>query len=270
MQPWKFLRREPLVHFIGLTLLLFAAHGLFGTRNAEVLRVDRATQAYLIKNREELLLRPLTDEEKRATVNNYIENEILVREGRKQGFGNSSKIRRLLVQNMRFFIAGDLARPGEEELRAYFDQNIERFTSPASLDLEHVYFRGQPPAGTLDKLKAGADYTTLGDLPDNRSRFLRAVNQGQLAGYFGAESAKMMLSITDAQWHGPFKSATGNHFIRISGRNEPTPARYEPGSSWLAGEWMNDKSRELIAKELRKYRENYRIVIESNTDTGAN
>lgn len=92
-----FLKREPLVHFLGLAALLFVANAVFSGEDREVITVDVATQEYLVQQRQDLLLRDMTDEEKAAVVESFIEEEILVREARKRGLENGARIRALLV-----------------------------------------------------------------------------------------------------------------------------------------------------------------------------
>jgi hypothetical protein len=80
-----FLKREPLVHFLGLAALLFVVNAVFSGDHREVITVDIATQQYLIQQRQELVLRDMTEDEKAAVVGSFIEEEILVREARKRG-----------------------------------------------------------------------------------------------------------------------------------------------------------------------------------------
>lgn len=54
---WSFLKREPLVHFLALAALLFLANAIFSRDDREVIRVDIATQEYLIDQRQDLLQR---------------------------------------------------------------------------------------------------------------------------------------------------------------------------------------------------------------------
>ena len=119
----EFVRHEPLVHFIALAGLLFLASALWSGGVREAIRVDKATQDFLIKQRSDLLLRPLTLEEEQQVVEDFVEEEILVREAKKRGLENSSRIRRLMVQNMRFLLSGDLAKPTQSELRSFFEKN---------------------------------------------------------------------------------------------------------------------------------------------------
>ncbi len=66
-------------------------------------------------------------------------------------------MRKLLIQNMRFFMTSDIPDPTEEELRAYFEDNIERFETEPTITYDYVYFSNPDavPADTLDVLRAG-------------------------------------------------------------------------------------------------------------------
>ncbi len=174
---WGFVSREPLVHFIVLAGILFAANGLWSGSAREQIVVDRATQDFLMQQQQDLLLRDLTLEEKQAVIDTFIEEEILVREAYKQGFDKSGRVRSLLLQNMRFFLSRDLPQPTEADLMAYFAENKDRFTRPASLTLDHVFF-GDPdevPAEALKHLRNGGDPRLLDDdTPEIQRRIARA------------------------------------------------------------------------------------------------
>ena len=133
--------KEPLVHFLALAGLLFVLQALFAGDTREVISVGTDTQEYLFQQRQDLTLQPVSEEEKQQIIEDFIEEEILVREANKRGFADGSRIRRLLLQNMRFFIAGDLSEPSEEDLRTFFDENLRSFESPPSLELDHIFLR---------------------------------------------------------------------------------------------------------------------------------
>ena len=78
---------------------------------------------------------------------------------------------------------------------------------------------------------------------------------------FGREQAPRILSIEDDQWHGPFTSARGTHFLRIARRNRGTRPTLEDTRNWLRQDWTLTKSREKVARELAILRENYRIEM---------
>ena len=260
---WAFARHEPLVHFMALAGLLFLASALWSGGAREAIRVDKATQGFLIKQRAELLLRPLTPEEKKQVVDDFIVEEILVREAKKRGLDNSSRIRRLLVQNMRFFLSGDIAKPTQAGLRAFFEKNKKHYESSPTLTLDHVFFAdpNQVPEGTLSQLKEATDYKTIGDSNSIIGRKVTAANQRQLLGLFGPDAAREILAIEDDNWHGPIASPRGAHFIRIAERNPARLPRYEDAGSWIEGEWMLAKQREILNRELEAMRGNYQIIV---------
>jgi hypothetical protein len=256
------LKHEPLVHFIGLAALLFVANTVFSGDNREVITVDVATQEYLVQQRQDLLLRDMSDEEKAAVVESFIEEEILVREARKRGLENSGRIRALLLQNMRFFMASDVPTPTEEDLRAFFEEYIERFQTEPTITYEHVFFSDPDtvPAGTLELLHAGADYRSIGDTNSFTTKLAKA-GERQIVATFGREQAPRILGIDDDRWHGPFASPNGAHFMRVSERHPGTRPSYEAAKNWLEQEWLMAKNREIVERQLGVMRENYRIEV---------
>ena len=65
---WNALRREPLVHFLALAALLFVAYHLLRPSARESIVIDQPSIDGLARRQEELLARPLRDEERRALV----------------------------------------------------------------------------------------------------------------------------------------------------------------------------------------------------------
>ena len=118
--------REPLLHFMLVAAGLFIANAVLQGDVRDVVVVNQTTINYLVSTQEELLQRPLTVDEQQALVDNHIEEEILVREARKLGFEENTRIRKLLVQNMRFFLVESMPEPTEELLRAHFDAHRAR------------------------------------------------------------------------------------------------------------------------------------------------
>jgi len=150
--------REPLVHFLILAALLFLAQaGLRGDGREEIV-VDAATQTFLLDREAQVTLQTPSEEDRARLIEEFVDEEILVREATKRGFTDSSRIRALLLQNMRFFITGDIAEPSDEELRAFFEAEKDSFRSPPSVDLDHLLFEDPAtvPPGLTAALNAGA------------------------------------------------------------------------------------------------------------------
>ncbi|WP_395175756.1 hypothetical protein [Roseibium alexandrii] len=260
--------REPLLHFLILASGLFVAQGMIGGDEREVIVVDSEAQKYLFSQEEDLRLRPLTESDKQRIVDTFIEEEILVREAKARGFTDSSRVRALLVQNMRFFIGSDVPEPTEDQLRAHFEGNLDTFTSPPSLDLNHVMFSDPDtvPDGILDALNQAEDPSAIGDLDTRLGYRLRFLDQRRLVGLFGVEPAKDLLAVTedDRDWRGPYLSPAGSiHFLRVINRNPPRTPTYELAKDWISTHWLSAKSNELLDAALADVRHNYVVVVES-------
>ena len=143
---------EPLVHFLILAGFLFALEHVWSSKQKEKIVVDQQTVEFLINQREELELRQLSTEERRQVINTFIEEEILYREAYKRGLDKGdSRMRRNLILKMRGLLMGEIQRPTETELKEYFEIHRHQYRRPATLSLEHVFFRdsSKVPKGLL-------------------------------------------------------------------------------------------------------------------------
>jgi hypothetical protein len=133
---WNALRREPLAHFLALAALLFVGYRLLTPSEQETIVIDQASIAELGRQQEELLARPLTDDERRAVLESAIDDEVLLREAYSRGLDRDEVVRRHLVQKMRFILGEDAPEPTEAELKAYLAANRERYRTPPTVTLE--------------------------------------------------------------------------------------------------------------------------------------
>ena len=267
---WDFMRREPLVHVLGLAALLFVANALFSGDDRETIKIDLETQEFLVKAQEDLLLRTLTDEEKQDIIDNYIEEEIFVREARARGFDNSSRIRRLMIQNMRFFLSQNIPAPSDEDIRAHFDNNLDRFATEPTVTYEHVFYRDPDavPPGTLQRLNEGADFRQLGDPDGLLQPLLRDIDRRSIATTFGPDIGPAVLAIDDEQWHGPFISGNGAHFLRVRERHAARSPAFDDIRNWVENDWLLTMSRKSIDEALEEMSQNYIIDIETAVEAG--
>ncbi|MEM6577283.1 MAG: peptidylprolyl isomerase [Pseudomonadota bacterium] len=259
--------REPLVQFLVLAGLLFAAQAVFVGDTREEIYVDATTVEFLVERERELTLQAPGPDRIQQLVESYIEEEILVREATKRGFTDSSRVRALLVQNMRFFITGDIPEPTDEVLRAFFEAEKESFASPPSMDLDHMLFEEAEtvPSDLLQRLNAGENPDQFGDLDLTYGRILRFMDVRRLSGAFGVAGAQQVLDIAegDTSWHGPIESPQGSiHFVRVSGRNAPVIPDFETARDWISTQWVATEARRAMDAELSVMREDYRVTIE--------
>lgn len=261
---WFRFAKEPLVHFLGLAALLFVAEAIFSGDERDVISIDYETQVARIQTQEDLLLRPLTEDERDGIVNTLVEEEILLREARARGYNNVSSIRTLMIQNMRFFLSRDLPAPSEEELQHYYAENRESYDMPASATYEHVLFLDadavQPDV--LESLNSGADFHQVGDRGGITAPPVWRLNRPAMVSVFGLEIANTVLAIDDEAWHGPFKSQMGVHFLRVRERHEGRSRNFEDVRKYVEDDWVFYASRERIEDAIADMSKQYVIDVE--------
>ncbi len=185
-----------------------------------------------------------------------------MREARKRGFEDNSGIRKLLLQNMRFFLTSDIPEPTSDVLRQYFDENSENFSTRPTFTYEHVFFSDADavPAGTLESLRGGTDFQKVGEGGMNIAKRY-TTDEEQIVTAFGRDQGGQVLSIDNDHWQGPFISSAGAHFIRLVDSKPSIVPRFEAVEGWIRQDWLMRKGREAIELEVAEMREGYRVEI---------
>jgi len=142
------LLREPLLHFLLLGVILFAADGLLRGPAAPDEQVISVTAADLDRLRtlwERQHRRPPLPGEMEDLVTAHLQEEVLYREALAMGLDQDDTIvRRRLVQKLEFLIE-DVAvarAPAADELEVFFAAHEEAYRSPPRVSFSHVYFSG--------------------------------------------------------------------------------------------------------------------------------
>ena len=128
---WAAIRREPLVWFAVLGGALGVAWVLLAPAPAETVRVESETLRSLEKQREDLLGRPLTDEERQQARDSFVDEEVLLREALRRGLQwSDGRVRQRLTRIMRASMSETVPDPSVAQLQAYFQENIDKYTTP--------------------------------------------------------------------------------------------------------------------------------------------
>lgn len=258
------LRREPLAHFLALAALLFVGYRLLTPFEPETIVIDQASIAELVRQQEELLARPLSDDERRAVLESAIDDEVLLREAYRRGLDQDAVVRRHLVQKMRFILGEDAPEPTEAELKAYLAANRERYRTPPTVTLDHVFYAD--PAAVPDELMVelenGVEIDGLGDSLYMLGNTLPRYSLRDLIGLMGPDVARRVFELPAGDWHGPMHSERGVHFVRVAEHHPPAMPDFAELQSYLRQDWTLDQQRRAVADRLAALRQNYRIVVE--------
>jgi hypothetical protein len=266
--------KEPLVHFIGLGLLLFVGNGLWErhvqksdyTIVVEPGELERQALIFASENR-----RQPTDEDLQALLFAYVEEEALMREAERMGLGeNDTIIRRRLAQKMRFLIedTGAAAPPDDTELKAWFDDNQARFTQPETRSFKHVYLSPEKHGENL-QTEANAVLTQINDGnwkakgdPFMLQREYKLIDAKAAERIFGVKFAAGVFSLEGTQWSGPLESAFGLHMVQV---DEIAPGKlpsFEATRTRIVTAWQEENRRATNIVRLKELISKYNVVVE--------
>jgi parvulin-like peptidyl-prolyl isomerase len=225
--------REPLVHFIAIGLILFAA----GEWNRQATdpyhivvspeRVAKIASDYRLQFGElpsRALLANLIDQ--------YVNDEIYYRQGVALKLDRNDEIvRRRIVQKMQFLQQNlyPPTEPTDAQLQAYYKAHAAKYVTPDRLAFTHIYF--SPDRGGDDAARKRA-LAVLASLNDS---VIRAPERGDpysdLYDYasFGPDQAARMFGQTELStklfsaplrhWSGPYRSGYGWHLVYVQSRD---------------------------------------------------
>jgi hypothetical protein len=265
---WHIIRREPLVAFIILGAALYALMvAVRPSDQTETIEVSGETVRALVRTQEELVGRKLSPEEVRTIVEGHLDDEVLLREARRQGFDeNDLRVRKRLLSVMRTTLDEPVPAPSVAQLQAYYRDSTDRFQSPPAVSLEQVAFpwgsekTPEDAAAFMEKLQGHAEPLSLGETSLVGSR-LNRVSRSRLVLLFGSDFANVVFDLTPDTWSGPLESKSGVHYVRVIERYPAETVPFEKMEPYLRQQWEFDKRREIQQKKIDKLREQYRIVL---------
>jgi hypothetical protein len=265
---WAAIRREPLLLFVLLGALLYGAWAALAPPGVETIRVESEVVRALEKQQEELLGRPLTDQEREAIREGYIDDEALLREAVRRGLHWSDfRVRRRLIRIVRGALTETVADPSVAQLQAYFREHSDRYATPESLTLEQVMFpwgedvTDEELERVLAELQAGADPGRFGSTSLSATRRMPRQTRLSLVRTFGADFADRVEALPTGAWQGPVESLQGMHLVRVAERHPPEPGVFENLESYLRQAWLMDRTRELQQERVAEIRAGYRIDL---------
>jgi hypothetical protein len=271
--------REPLLHFVLLGAVIFAAYSLVirggGSRPGKIVitqgDVAAITEAF-IRTRQ----RAPTRQELEGLLRDRVQDEVYAREAVALGLDQDDQIiRRRLRQKMEFVSEG-LATPVEPtdaELLAYLDAHAAAYTSERRFSFRQVYLSPERHRTSLDgdvarllarlnRVGGDTNLASLGD-PILLERQYAATTAREVANLFGAKFAAALDSLPAGHWLGPVESGYGVHVVYVSERSGgPVPALSEVREA-VRRDWADAREREAAARFYQGLLQKYTVVIDS-------
>ena len=253
---------EPTFHFALLAAGLFLASSVLrppaDETQIEIALADVGARIALIE--EDAGVR-LTPEQREQVRNDYVDEQILVREALALGLEDDPRIHDFLAQKMLHVLSADVIRATQAELAAFFEMNTERYTPEETVVVEEVVIAtgGALPTDLVEQLRAGSPGAELDtDLP-LRVNVLSDVTARDLVDIFGNETGPRVFAAAIGDWTGPHVTVRGQHWLRLTGRTEPVPPLFESVREPVRLDWIAEQEEVRLRGRVEELRARYSI-----------
>jgi hypothetical protein len=271
--------REPLIHFLLLGGLLFAAYHAFGgsrDRAPETIVVTQGQIGALATGFTRTWQRPPSQSELEGLVDDYVRQEVYAREARVLGLDRDDiVINRRLRQKLEF-VTGDVAaqaQPTEAQLRAYLEAHPDAFKAPPRITFSQVFLNRDRRRDTLmhdvrealaQLRRAGvdADPSAFGDATLLERKFEQAPVPA-IAAQFGNAFAARLGQLPLGGWEGPVESEFGVHLVVVRERAPGSTPSFDQIRNDVAREWANARREEAASAFYRELLKRYTVTIEA-------
>jgi hypothetical protein len=274
----KKILREPLLHFLLLGTVIFAAYGFVSKRTSNEpgkIVISEGQVAAMAEGFARTWRRPPTREEIEGLIKDRVQEEVYCREAIVMGLDKDDTIIRRRLRQKIEFVTDDitaLAEPGDEELSVYLKAHADTFRVPREFTFSHVYLNperhgenlGQDTAELLTQLQKAGDRADLSELGDSFAleHKFQSVPAGEIVRQFGENFAAKLGELSLGQWDGPVESGFGAHLVRVSERTEGRMPDLAEVRDAVRREWANTRRLETNEKFYQELLKRYVVNIE--------
>jgi hypothetical protein len=192
-----------------------------------------------------------------------IEDELLYREGVRLGLDRNDGIVRQRVVQKVLFLAEEMAgasQPADEAaLRAFFEQNRDRWAVGQRTRFSHVYQHGR------EALAAWARGSQEGSPPAGEPSPVPAemdADRERITASLGAGFAEAIADAPLGRWSGPYPSAFGWHLVRVAERRAARPAELPEVRAAVVEAFGVYRRQEAVAAFLSGAFARYRVTVD--------
>ncbi len=252
---------EPLVHFIVLGALIFAADHVLVGRSDDPRQIvvgaevdSEARQVFKAARGRDPDAKELT-----ALRQVWLDNELLYREGLALGVdkGDTAIRERVIFKSLSIVDANTRRPPLDDAvLRAWFVGNRARYDEPARYDFQEAVLAGDNAEATVrafvDALNAGTPGDTQAGL-----RVFKGRPHGNLVEGYGVDFAKALAAAPVGEWRAQ-PTQGGLRVMRLEAVTPPRAAAYEALRNVVLQDWtdavMSEQRTAVVRALARKYR----------------
>lgn len=263
------------MHFLALGAALFLAFQWWGsgTGSNRIVITPGQIEAMSVQFAR-TWQRPPTDQELKGLIDDYVREEIAVREAMAMGLDRDDTIIRRRLRQKLEFLAEDTIEataPKDAELQAWLDSHGDSYRIEPEVRFRHVYLspdrRGadveRDAKALLSRLSAAGpavDTAGLGDrllIPGEVAR----TTQSNVARLFGDEFATAVVAIEPGRWAGPVRSGYGLHLVFVHERVAAATPSLDDVRPQVERDFVADRRRRELAAMYERLLETYRVTL---------
>ena len=271
--------REPLVHFLLIGAALFVFYDQTREQGSEApnrIVMSSGQVEQFAANFKRTWMRPPTETELSALIENYVREEVFYREALAMGLDQSDPVVRQRMRSKLEFILEDLssAEVADEVLLAYLKEHPDKFRTQPQVSFQQVYL--SPDARTdlaaeaevlLDRLNGGAAPESLGD-PTLVPYAFTLASQAEIERTLGERFGQGVVELVPGDdWVGPVFSAYGGHLVKVSERVDARLPGMSEIRELVEREYLVERRNEIKDLAYAKLREGYDVTIEEATES---
>ncbi|MCR9277328.1 MAG: peptidylprolyl isomerase [Pseudomonadaceae bacterium] len=256
---------DPLIIFIVLGGLLFWLTWAVEERSDSIV-ISTGTIERIQAQWQAQMGKPPTAEELDNLLEDSIREEIYYREAKRLGLdAGDTIIRRRLVQKLTF-VTEDIADNGavtEDDLRAFYDANPERYTLPARWSFRHRYFSSdRREDAQSDAQAAVASDAIEGDAFMLQSAYAQR-SMSDVANLFGRQFASAFPELPVGEWTGPVRSAYGYHAVLVESALPSRQLALNEVRERVAADLKSERRSQANQDYYERLRARYEVVREA-------
>ena len=259
MQP---LVREPLVHFLLLGALVFAADAMIFQRkdDSRVIAVGPEVDAEARTLFKTSLGREPSAAELKQLRQRWIDNEVLYREGMLLAVDKGDTgIRERVIFKALNIMQSNLAVPPADDkvLRAWFEKNHATYDEPPRYDFVEAVWVGDKSDAVIKKFVNSLSQGVQ-DATESGLRVFKGRPQNNLRVSYGDDFVRALDELPPGEWRG-LLGKDGVHVVRLEARHAGVPTSFEAVQARVYPDWKDAIVQQLRTDAVRELGKKYRI-----------
>ena len=266
--------KEPLLHFFLIGAVFFGAYRFLN--RAEITDAEISVSTEQIEELAAIFSKDWnqepTEEELNNLVDDFIREELAVREGMEQGLDvDDAVIRQRLRQKLEIRAEEGTSKyfPTDIELQRYFEKNGDMFRGPECFSFYQVFLTRdhQDQAGALlEELRTTErPISTFGD-PAPGGPHTSGVTAEEIDRAFGLGFSDQLIELNLKRWSLPIESELGLHLVYVERREPGAIPDLESIRYRVEFEWENEQRLQRLEQLYSNLWKKYDVQIDGRSD----